>query len=259
MEVSDVLNKMFRRRPSFRIDSRESLEEAAVGFGILPFFPNNIRGLSVEEMCAPGMLFGGNFDEGCWEWKGPVVRRHTTAYGKFFRRKAGFVSLDILPDFLNYRRKAYPVKPDSTEEMLLDIIRENEGLSSTQLRQYIFGGYDTKREWNDLPGGFSDKAGPFSEGEINKKEKGKRKSLESPLQRLQMGGWINIADFVYKRTKKGERYGWGVATYSTPELTFGHEILNIDATPEESLERIIERVKKSWPAASRKSILALIK
>ena len=115
----------------FIIKSRETLEQAAESFGILPFFPNNIRGLSVYEMCAPGMLFGGNYDEGCWEWKGPVIRRRTSAYGKFFRRKAGFVSLDLLPDFLNYRRKIYTLNPGSMDEMLLEIIRENDSITST--------------------------------------------------------------------------------------------------------------------------------
>lgn len=249
----DILSNLFNRRPKFVIDSRETLEEAAIKFGILPFFPNNVRGLSVEEMCAPGMLFGGNYDEGCWEWKGPVVRRRTTAYGKFFRRKAGFVSLDLLPDFLNYRRAAYPVKPDSTEEMLLDIIRDNEGLSSTELKSYIFGGYDTKREWNDLPSADCPAAN-------EKRGKGKRKSLESPLQRLQMGGWIIISDFVYKRTKKGERYGWGVATYSTPELNFGsHLKLPSGKSAEESLDFIISNMKKRFPGASRKDLITLLK
>ena len=82
-------------KKSILIDSRETLALAAESLGILPFFPNLVKGLSVEEMCAPGMLFGGNYDEGCWEWKGPVIRKRTTAYGKFFQRKAGFVSLDL--------------------------------------------------------------------------------------------------------------------------------------------------------------------
>ena len=243
-----MLGKLFRIQPTFRIDSLNSLEEAALKFGILPFFPNNIKGLSVEEMCAPGLLFGGNFDEGCWEWKGPVVRRHTTAYGKFFRRKAGFVSLELLPDFLNYRRSKYPVKTDSTEEMLLDIIRENEGLSSTDLKRFIFGGYDTKREWNDLPS-----------IEKETEQPKKAKSLESPLQRLQMGSWIIISDFVYKHTKKGDRYGWGVATYSTPELTFNSDLrLLQNRHPEQSLDYLVSYMKKKWPSASRTALYKLL-
>lgn len=223
-------------KPNFRIDSKEKLAEAVEKFQILPFFPNNVRGLSVDEMCAPGMLFGGNYEEGCWEWKGPVIRKHTSAYGKFFRRKAGFVGLELLPDFLNYRRKAYPVKADSTDEMLLEIIRENDSLTSTELKQLIFGGRKRNR-WDDLP--------EIDEIPVMKT---KSKSLESPLQRLQMGGWIIISDFEYKKTKRGERYGWGVARYSTPELSFGEKIKECHGkTPEESLEYIISYMKKILP------------
>ena len=79
---------------------------------------------------ALGMLLGGveGYD-GCWEWKGPVIRNRSTAYGKFFNRKAGFVALDLLPDFLNYHRHAYPVNPASTDEMLLDFFHVDTGLT----------------------------------------------------------------------------------------------------------------------------------
>lgn len=246
-------------KPYIRIDSKESLAQAAESMGVLPFFPNNIRGLSVEEMCVPGMLFGGNHYEGCWEWKGPVIRKRTTAYGKFFHRKAGFVSLDILPYFLGYRRCKYPIKENSTEEMLYEIIRENDSLTSTELKQLIFGGRK-KRGWTDLPDSLMD----------NKKEednligggykKTKSKSLESPLQRLQMGGWIVISNFEYKMTKQGERYGWGVARYSTPEILFGDiDISGDKITPEESLSILIDRLKKIIPSASKKSLSLLLR
>ncbi len=102
-------------------------------------------------MAVPGMLFGGNGeDEGCWECKGPVIRDHTTAYGKFFRRKAGFVSRDLLPDFLNYRRYAYPLQPDTIERMVLALIREHEALRPTDLRRLIFGKLTRKRTPEDL-------------------------------------------------------------------------------------------------------------
>lgn len=90
------------------IYSRRILEETIERIGLLPFFSNNIPGFSVEEMTEPGLLFGGNDFDGAWEWKGPVIRSINAAYGKFFRRKAGFVSAEVLPDFLNYRRHAYP-------------------------------------------------------------------------------------------------------------------------------------------------------
>ena len=247
--MREILRAMgFPLKPSFVIDSRETLEKAAESFGLLPFFPNNIRGLSVEEMSAPGMLFGGNYDEGCWEWKGPVIRRRTSAYGKFFHRKAGFVSLDFLPDFLNYRRDAYPVRPASTEEMLLEIIRENDSLSSTELKNLIFG-KSKRTHWEELP-----------DNEDQPVFNGKRKSLESPLQRLQMGGWIIISDFEYKLTKKGERYGWGVARYSTPEVVFGDLINNFSGRqPSDSLNFIIDNMHKKFSGIGRKSLENLLR
>lgn len=247
--MKDILRSIgLFSRPKIKIDSRETLAQAVEVFKILPFFPNNIKGLSIEEMCAPGMLFGGNYDEGCWEWKGPVIRKHIAAYGKFFRRKAGFVSKDLLPYFLNYRRSVYPVRSGTTEEMLLEIIRENDSLTSTELKQLIFGG-KKRRKWDELP---EEDLLPFSPV--------KRKSLESPLQRLQMGGWILISDFEYKKTKTGERYGWGVARYSTPELFFGDELaINKELSTEESLDFIIQQVKKIWPTVTRKSIAILLK
>lgn len=238
----------FSVKPDFVIDSRESLAYAARTFGILPFFPNNIPGLSVEEMCAPGLLFGGNYEEGCWEWKGPVVRKRESAYGKFFRKKAGFVSLELLPDFLNYRRSVYPLKDGDYTELLLDIIRENDSLSSTELKRLIFGN-KKKRDRFDIP-------------EYNEFPtlSGKGKSLESPLQRLQMGGWIIISDFEYNMTKRGERYGWGVARYSTPEYIFKDIIdWDIKRNPTESLYHIISYVQKFWKSASKKDLEKLLK
>ena len=232
---------------NYIINSKESLAEAVKKFGILPFFPNNVKGLSIEEMCAPGMLFGGNHDEGCWEWKGPVIRKRESAYGKFFQRKAGFISLEVLPDFLNYRRSLVPVKSGSTDEMLLEIIRENDSISSTELKQLIFG-KRRRDDPNSLP-----------ENEISLPIVTKRKSLETPLQRLQMGGWIIISDFEYKITKSGERYGWGVARYSTPEVTCP-EIMKKEITnsPAESFEIMVKELKKKISSAKTKSLLKLL-
>lgn len=229
------------------IESMMQLEEAAVKYGILPFFSNRIPGFSVEEMAAPGKLFGETQEEyGCWEWKGPVIREQTTAYGKFINRKAAFVSLEMLPDFLNYRRAAYPVKPASIDEMVLDIIRHNEGLSSTELKRAVFGAPARSRRAGSLV-------------DTMEYVKPKRHSLEGPLQRLQMGGHLLIADFEYKYTAKGERYGWGVAVYSTPEIWFERDFSQICRTPEESFLWLVEELAHRLSGASRKVIASLIK
>lgn len=234
-----------------RITTESELEEAAVKYGLLPFFRNDIRGFSVEEMTPPGLLFGGNEYEGCWEWKGPVIRRRTTAYGKFFRRKAGFVSHQLLPFFLRYRREAAPVVPGSTDEMILDIVEINDRMTSTDLRESLLGGRRKRGRW-DIPD--NDIVTVAGEG-----RRPSRHTLEGPLQRLQMGGRLFISDFRYKQTRRGERYGWGVAEYSTPESLFEREELSTGLSAEESLEYILEYVGRRVPGASAELLRKLLK
>ncbi len=217
------------------ITNKEQLEKTALHYGMLPFFANRIPGFSVEEMTAPGMLFGeGREDYGCWDWKGPVIREMNLAYGKFFRRKAGFVSLGLLPDFINYRRAAYPIEPDSTEAMLLDMIRRHEALTSTELRRMIFGEPQRKRRGDDT----ARMPVPVAE---------RRQSLENPLQRLQMGGYVVIADFEYKHTSAGERYGFGVALYTVPEKLYGRSVISTDRTPAQSLAYLVKTISVRLP------------
>lgn len=230
------------------IDSKHNLEQTAVGYGLLPFFANNIPGFSVQEMAAPGMLFGETSDDyGCWEWKGPVIREQTTAYGKFFRKKAGFVSIGLLPDFINYRRAAYPVVQGSEDADILEIVRMHECITSTDLKKTIFGTPARSRK----PSGLIYPAETV---------KPKRHNLEGALQRLQMGGWLLIADFEYKYTAAGDRYGWGVALYSTPEIWFDDPaIAVVDRAPEESLHRLVDHLSKKLPGVPLREIERLLK
>lgn len=243
-----------------QISTQADLEECVLKYGILPFFRNNISGFSVEEMAAPGILFGGNEFEGCWEWKGPVIRNRTAAYGKFFRKKAGFVSLELLPYFLKMRREAYPVREGSPEEMIFDIISINDSITSTDLREAIIGKpkrrspYDLPEPADNTASGnmrFSDE---ISQGPVKSLS---RHSLEGPLQRLQMAGRICISDFQYKQTKKGERYGWGVAVYSTPEILFNLTSSSLPAA-DECMERIIEAVSSRFPSATPSQLKKLL-
>lgn len=230
------------------IASKEQLEAAAVKMGMLPFFANGIPGFSVEEMAAPGMLFGeGRDDYGCWEWKGPVIQEMTTVYGKFFRRKAGFVSLGLLPDFINYRRDAYPVQEGSTESTLLGLVRGHEAMTSSALREAVYGTSPRSRKPGSLP-------------DLMENVKPRRHSLEAPLQRLQMGAWLLIADFEYKLTAQGERYGWGVALYSTPEIWLGESFeAPCGHTPAQSFDFMVESLAARLPGVDRALIAGLIK
>lgn len=221
--------------PEIVIDSKERLEQAVLAYGLLPFFRSPVPSLSVEEMAAPGFLFGDMRDDyGCWDWKGPVIQAMNNAYGKFFRRKAGFVSLSLLPDFINYRRAAYPLAPGSVEEQILHLIRRHEGLTSSELRGIIYG----KRP----------AAAPAP----------RRQALEAPLQRLQMSGRLLIADFEYKYSAKGERYGWGVALYTTPEAWFGSDLQTATCSPADSYEALLAHMQRTLPAAPEDALRRLI-
>ncbi|MDE5628102.1 MAG: hypothetical protein K2I69_00910 [Muribaculaceae bacterium] len=228
------------------ISDRKQLEQTAVKLGILPFFANNVPGLSVEELVEPGLLFGSSDTPGAWEWKGPVIRERTTAYGKFFNRKAGFVSRELLPDFLNFRRTyRHPGRLSEAEDAIMSMLRGAGELTSAQMRAELFGtGKRTEDDLVDI---------------LPQESKPSRGILEPALQRLQMAGLVLISDFVYKQSKRGERYGWGTALYSTPEEIYGSDIARCPRSGSESGRIISEHVLRNFPFATMDEIKKLLR
>ena len=205
--------------------------------GFLPFFANDIKGFSIEERCAPELWFSDGAD-GPWEWKGPAARSGKCVYGKYFGGKAGFVSLEWLPDLANYRRGGYDFDA-----------RYDDGLASHKDKDI----YDT----------IAAKGGMLSKElkELCNYRKGGNKGFETVITRLQMQTYVNIADFVYMQDKFGRTYGWGVAKYSTPEELFGYEAVTsaYKREPQESKQRILAHLSQILPGASESQILKLIK
>lgn len=78
------------------------------------------------------------------------------------------------------------------------------------------------------------------------------------MQRLQMGGHMLIADFEYKYTAQGKRYGWGVALYSTPEIWFERDFSLKECTPGESFRRLILYMKEKLPGADARQLQYLL-
>lgn len=87
----------------FHIKTKQDLIDAVDAFGILPYFATSIPGFSLEEHCSPAVLFSDT-GEDTWAWKGPVIRATGCAYGKFFEKKAAYVSREVFLDLANYRR-----------------------------------------------------------------------------------------------------------------------------------------------------------
>jgi len=221
---------------SSSIASPAALDAAARELGFLPFFKNSIPGFSIAERTPPELWFAGDVD-GPWEWKGPVIRMGNCAYGKFFKGKAVYVSLDWLPDLVNYRRDGYDFDA-----------RCEDGLAS----------WHEKRIYETLSA-----AGSLRSRELkNDCGYGKEgiKGFDQIMTRLQMQTYVCVQDFEYDLDRHGAPYGWGVARYTTPEALYGRRLVRsaYRRSPEESLKRIVEHLKSVLPA-DEKAILRLVR
>ena len=166
-----------------------------------------------------------------WKWKGPIVTEGGCVYGKFFDKKAGYISMDWWPDFMNYRRHAYPVPaPGSIEETIVLTLREHGSLITRELRA----------------------ACGFTGAKM-------RSRFDGYVTRLQMSCRIITQDFIYPRDKHGHEYGWGWSLLTTPEQLLGKEACQCERAPEESLERILTHLKHILPRANEQQLMKLIK
>ena len=228
---------------NFMFRSRQQLLQQVMDWGFLPFFKNAIEGLSIAEH-TPEELWFGDID-GPWEWKGPVIGEWQCAYGKFFGGKAGFVSLEWMPDFINWRRSQRQIEAMSGDARhILEVLRENESLLSRELKRAAGYSLSRRRYKGDaLHAVRVEKTGS---------------ECDALLNDLEMATYVCIADFEYNYTRSGERYGWGVARYCTPEAMYGEGITHCDCTPEESRQRIISHLQSLFPQATHRQLEKLI-
>ena len=218
------------------ISSIEDLEQAVQELGFLPYFANSIPGFSIEENVAPQAWFSD--EPGTWEWKGPVINDLNCAYGKFFEKKAVYISKDWFPDFANYRRDGYDFDARFEDGLaayrdrtLYDLLKGEGPVLSKRLK--YLGNY----------------------------RKGGNRGFDTVINRLQAQCYVLISDFVYMTDKNGKEYGWGVAEYSTPEQFMGRDFTEkvYQRSPEESYARICEHLHEILPDASDQAIRKLIK
>ena len=213
------------------IESMEDMAEAVEDFGFLPLFENSLPGFSIEEHASPKVWFPDD-GEGVWEWKGPVIRETGCAYGKFFEKKAAFVSREWLFDLANYRRDGYDYEgffndglAPYGDKYLYDIVEAKGPLLSKELKRA--GGYG----------------------------KNGRKGFDTSINRLQAQCFVVISDFVYQTDRFGREYGWGIAEYSTPEKLIGEELYRMyEKSPQESYERLLEHFKELLPRTPEEDI-----
>lgn len=221
----------------YRIRSYQELINWINEVGFLPLFRNEIEGFSVEEHTSPRFWWTGDKEQDPWEWREIIARTGMVAYGKFFNKKAGFISKKWFPYFANYRRQGYDF--DSRWEDELASIRCKKIMDQFEQEKELYS-FELK------------KATGFG--------KNGEKNFEGIVTELQMQTYLIQRDFRRKLNKRGEEYGWPVSVYSTPESLWGYDVVSAayKEEPEKSKERILEQFQQHFPKATRKDMLKVL-
>lgn len=225
------------------------IEKATLKYGFLPFFSCGIEGFSIEENTPEYLWFSKDID-GPWEWKGPIIALGTAAYGKFFRGKAGFVSLQWLPHLINYRRKKLRLSKSSPEYKIYEAVCANESMLSNELKKEC--GYIAQRTTH-----LSQIEKAYLKANKQKKTHSAKSQFDSLVNKLQMSTYLVAADFEYSYTKQGDRYGWGRARYTTPELMYG-DIELPKCSAKQSYELMVKHLSNMLSDAPIEAIRAFL-
>ena len=153
-------------------------------------FKNEVEGFSAEEHTSDLFWWSGDPEQDPWYWREIIARSGQVAYGKFFNKKAGFISLEWLPVFANYRRDGYDYDAAWDDGLLnvrakkiMDLFEDHEELAGHEIRKLA---------------GFG---------------KGGEKNFSGVITDLQMQTYLVMTDFRLRKNKKGQEYGWPVAVY----------------------------------------------
>ena len=209
------------------LHSPEDLLNRIREIGFLPLFSNAVPGFSVEEQ-TPAETWWTDSPEDPWAWRQILAPHPDIAYGKFFEKKAGFVSREWFPVFANYRRDGYDYegmyedgKMNGRCRRILDVLELDENAAGTAMLSC------------DI-----------------RKRAALEKGFEGTLTELQMKTFLIISDFRRKLNRRGEAYGWHVAELMTPEKKWGYDEVNgCSELPEVSLARIRTQIRRFFPRA----------
>lgn len=222
------------------IKNVEQLQEYIEKIGFLPLFRNEIPGFSVEEHTAADSWWSEDPESDPWEWRKIIAGNGRIAYGKFFDKKAGFISRGWLPAFANYRRDGYDFDARWDDE--LASIRSKKIMD-------LFAEENADRELYSFE--VKKLAGFGGSGE---------KNFEGEITRLQMQTYLCVRDFRRRKNKAGKEYGWGIAVYCLPEHIWGYEYLasQYRKEPKASALEIIGRVKELYPDAGDRALAKVL-
>ncbi len=231
----------------YRIRTWQELINWINEVGFLPLFSNEVEGFSAEEHVSPDYWWTGIRQEDPWEWREMIAASHQVAYGKFFDQRAGFISLEWLPYFVNYRRNGYDF--DS---------RWEDGLANRREKKIMDLLTDRDDDGDVI---FPDEQ--ILSTELKKKAgfgKGGEKNFPGIVTGLQMQTYLVITDFHRRVNKRGEEYGMPVSVLLPPEALWGYETVTAayNESPAASYDRIIARIKEQFPGADDNGIKKFI-
>ncbi len=222
----------------YRIRSYRELINWINEIGFLPLFKNEVDGFSAEEHVSNLFWWTGDPEQDPWVWREIIARTGEVAYGKFFNKKSGFISLQWFPCFANYRRDGYDFDARWDDELanirckkIMDVFEAGEAYTGLELKRAA---------------GFG---------------KGGEKNFSGIITDLQMQTYLTIKEFRRRRNKKGVEYGMPVSVYAKPEKLWGYDMVSsvYKEEPQKSWERIFDHVKGMYPYAEDKQIRKLLK
>lgn len=234
---SDWNLKGCRRDDPSRFRTAEDVVRTIHEIGFLPFFATDIPGFSVEEHTWAWDWWTDDPVTDPWNWRMEIAAREDIAYGKFFGRKAGFISMAWFPAFANDRRDGYDFegmyedgKMKRQAKKILDALALNEDAVGLELMS----------------------------GELRRKA-GLEKGFDNVLIDLQMQSFLLISRFRQKKNKRGEAYGWHLPCFMTPETRWGYDFINsAEESPDQSWIRIRDRIRQFYPDAGEKEIRSVM-
>ena len=222
-----------------RLETLGELEAFIEDVGFLPLFKNPISGYSVEDITPASHWFDGA-DHDPWQWSRLIAGKRNIAYGKFFQKRAGFISQKWLPFFVNARRDGYDFdalyddgKAPLEHKRVMDLfLPQPDAVIPSNLMK--------------IQAGFPQKGGG---------------SFDAVVLALQMQTYLCICGFERKLNKRGESYGWPVATFATPETVFGEGLVKscYEQNPKDSFSAILLQAQQilqdQQPAALKRFLL----
>ncbi|NLP51531.1 hypothetical protein [Bacillus sp. RO1] len=200
--------------------------------GLLPLAPLFDDYPSLGGM-TPKEAWHSDTEQDPWIWRTRFAAEGVAAYGKFMKKKALFISKDLLPLMLaalasqETMKKRYEKGEVSREAIsLFSLISENQGIDTRVLRS---------------------KAGM--------KEKEKKKAFDQALLELQGNLDIVVSGTKEKQNENGEKNGWSSTSYETMKhWCQRHEVEQTSLNKEEATTKLINHFESFTSEAAMKKL-----